>query len=51
MRSISVKWSQERGQILMLAALLITALLVFIGLIVDTGFAYAQRRQAQNGAD
>ena len=51
MRSISVKWSQERGQILMLAALLITALLIFIGLIVDTGFAYAQRRQAQNGAD
>jgi hypothetical protein len=42
---------RERGQILILAAVLATALLAFIGLVVDAGFAYSQRRQAQNGAD
>lgn len=41
----------ERGQMIMLAALLATAFLGFVGLVIDTGFAYAQRRQAQNGAD
>jgi len=50
-RRVSAMLRQERGQILMVAVLLVTALLGFLGLIVDAGFAYAQRRQAQNGAD
>ncbi len=41
----------ERGQILLLTAVLSTALLGLLGLLVDAGFLYAQRRQAQNGAD
>src|SRR3990172_78134 len=50
-RRVSAMLRQERGQILMVAVLLVRALLGFLGLIVDAGFAYAQRRQAQNGAD
>ena len=42
---------KERGQMLLLMVLLITGLLGIIGLSVDAGFAYGQRRQAQNGAD
>ncbi|MCH8025993.1 MAG: hypothetical protein IH866_04280 [Chloroflexi bacterium] len=34
-----------------MAALLITVLLGLVGLAVDAGFAYAQRRQTQNAAD
>jgi hypothetical protein len=36
---------------IMLAAVLMTAFLGFVGILVDAGFAYAQRRQAQNAAD
>ncbi|MCH8995096.1 MAG: hypothetical protein IH959_09055 [Chloroflexi bacterium] len=42
---------QERGQILMLAALFVTVLLGLVGLVVDSGLLYAQRRQAQNAGD
>lgn len=51
MRSFLAKFHTERGQILVMAALLITVLLGVVGLAVDAGFAYAQRRQAQNSAD
>jgi len=42
---------REQGQILVMVAILMTALLGFVGLVVDTGHLYAQRRQSQNAAD
>ena len=42
---------EERGQILLLTALLLTVFIGLVGLTVDAGFLFAQRRQAQNGAD
>lgn len=42
---------RERGQILVMAALLVTALVGFLGLVIDGGFFYAQRRHAQSAAD
>ncbi|MDZ4278525.1 MAG: pilus assembly protein TadG-related protein, partial [Dehalococcoidia bacterium] len=42
---------RERGQIAVMTALLATVLLGFAGLATDAGIFYAQRRQAQNGAD
>ena len=42
---------QERGQILILAALMTTVLLGLAGLVIDSGVYYAERRQAQNAAD
>ncbi len=50
-RLTPVMLRKERGQMLMVAAVLMTAFLGFVGLLVDAGFAYAQRRQAQNAAD
>src|SRR2546430_7621743 len=41
----------ERGQVLVMAALMMTALLGMLGLVIDVGNAYAQRRFMQNGAD
>ncbi len=41
----------ERGQVLILAALMLTVLLGFVGLLLDSGLLYAERRQAQNAAD
>jgi Flp pilus assembly protein TadG len=41
----------ERGQVLVIAALIMTALLGFLALIIDVGNAYAQRRFMQNAAD
>jgi len=41
----------EHGQVLVIAALLMTALVGFLALVVDVGNAYAQRRYMQNGAD
>jgi len=43
--------NQERGQVLMLVAVLLTGLLGLVGLVVDTGHYYAERRQVQNAAD
>ncbi len=42
---------QERGQFLVIGAIALTALLGLLGLIVDAGFFYSQRRQTQNAAD
>lgn len=41
----------ERGQVLILAALTMTALVGFLALVIDVGNAYAQRRLVQNAAD
>ena len=41
----------ERGQIAVLAALLLTVFLGFVGLIVDAGSFYGARRQAQTAGD
>jgi hypothetical protein len=43
--------SGERGQILILGALMMTVLVGFLALVIDVGNAYAQRRFVQNGAD
>ncbi|MDZ4278528.1 MAG: pilus assembly protein TadG-related protein [Dehalococcoidia bacterium] len=42
---------REHGQVAVMAALLVTVMLGFAGLATDAGLFYAQRRQAQNGAD
>jgi hypothetical protein len=41
----------ERGQILILGALMMTVMIGFLALVIDVGNAYAQRRFVQNGAD
>src|SRR5438105_7501479 len=41
----------ERGQVLVLAAMMMTALIGFLALVIDVGNAYAQRRMVQNAAD
>ena len=51
MSKLFARFNRENGQVLMIGALLATALLGFVGLIVDGGQLFAQRRQAQNGAD
>jgi hypothetical protein len=43
--------SAEHGQILVLVALAITALLAATALVIDGGNAYAQQRWTQNGVD
>jgi Flp pilus assembly protein TadG len=50
-RKSSLTRCGERGQILILAALFLTALLGVAGLAIDGGMLYAERRQAQNAAD
>lgn len=51
MSNILARFHAERGQILVMAVLLITVFLGLLGLAVDAGFAYALRRQTQNAAD
>lgn len=41
----------ERGQVLVLTAIVLAVMFGFLALIVDAGFAYAARRDLQNGAD
>lgn len=41
----------QRGQMLVASALVMVALLGFLGLVIDAGNGYAARRQAQNAAD
>jgi len=41
----------QRGQVIVIAALAITALLTALALVIDGGNAYAQQRQTQNGTD
>lgn len=42
---------EQRGQVLILAALSLVALMAAVGLLLDGGNAYAQQRGVQNGAD
>ena len=51
MRSFLSKLGEERGQMLVMIALLTTALLGLVGLAVDSGFHFVARRQLQNAAD
>jgi len=43
--------SSEQGQVLVLFTLALTALVLGAAVVVDGGFAFAQRRAAQNAAD
>ncbi len=43
--------ARERGQILPLAAIMMTALLLLLALVLDGGLMFVERRLAQNGAD
>ena len=43
--------SRERGQILVLFALSLVAIIGMVGLVLDSGGAFAQRRSQQNAAD
>jgi hypothetical protein len=43
--------SHERGQILVLFTLALVAMIAMVGLVIDGGAAYAQRRTQQNAAD
>lgn len=45
----SLLW--ERGQTLVVVAVMIVLLVAFLGLVIDGGNVYAQRRQMQNAAD
>ncbi len=42
---------RERGQVIVLLALSLIVMLLFVGLVVDVGNGYAQRRSTQNVAD
>jgi Flp pilus assembly protein TadG len=42
---------RDGGQIIVLFALIATVIILSVGLVIDGGFALAQRRTAQNGAD
>lgn len=41
----------QRGQTLVVVVLLMTALIGMLGLVIDVGYAYSERRQIQNAAD
>jgi len=43
--------SRERGQMLVIVALMMVTLLAFLALLIDAGHIYVQRRLAQNAAD
>lgn len=43
--------ANDRGQILVLVALAMMALSLVVGLVIDGGFAWEKRREAQNAAD
>ena len=42
---------RERGQILVIFVLALVAIIAGVGLVIDGGFAFAQRRAEQNAAD
>src|SRR4029453_6453580 len=54
-RNTAVKQSSGRrgaeGQILVIAAGAMVAIVVMVGLVIDGGAVYAQQRLAQNGAE
>lgn len=41
----------ERGQVLVIVAVAMTALLAMAGLVIDAGLAWSHRRESQNAAD
>src|SRR3954453_10047694 len=41
----------QRGQMIALFALASTAAILMVGLVIDGGFALAQRRESQNASD
>ena len=43
--------SRSRGQILVLFVLALVAIIAGVGLVIDGGFTFAQRRAEQNAAD
>jgi len=43
--------SNERGQVLVLVAVGLAFMLGMVGLVIDGGYAFAQQRGSQNGAD
>jgi hypothetical protein len=49
--SLQIPTASERGQILVIVAVGMVALLAMAGLVADGGIAFANRRQAQNVAD
>jgi Flp pilus assembly protein TadG len=50
-RTVTEPGRQERGQILVIFALAITAIIAMVGLVLDGSSAFAQRRIEQNAAD
>lgn len=51
MKIIAMKRKKESGQVLVLIALLLVALIGIVGLAVDGGILYSARRSAQSAAD
>jgi Flp pilus assembly protein TadG len=51
MRSLPAARDRERGQILVLFTLGLVAIIAMVGLVLDGGGAFAQRRVEQNAAD
>jgi Flp pilus assembly protein TadG len=47
----SSRRSGQRGQILVLFVIALVAIIAGVGLVIDGGFAFAQRRNEQNAAD
>ena len=45
------RWERQRGQALALFAISLTAIVLAAAVVVDGGYAFAQRRQSQNAAD
>lgn len=43
--------SDERGQVLVIVAAGMLAMVAMVGLVIDGGYAWAQQRRTQNGAD
>ena len=41
----------ERGQVLVIVAGALVALIAMVGLVIDGGYAWGQQRDTQNGAD
>lgn len=44
-------WRGERGQMMVIAAIMMPAMLGFVALAVESGFIYAEQRRAQSSAD
>ncbi len=51
MRRTDRSRGDERGQILVIVAVGILAMVAMVGLIIDGGYAWGQQRKTQNGAD